>query len=199
MDFSGCPKQLKNKISKDMKILAFILIIILTGTQAIHAQNYLTKNGNISFFSKTDIENIDAVNNQVVSVIMPQTSSLAFSVLINGFLFKKALMQEHFNENYMESTKYPKATFKGTIPDISKVNFTKDGAYNVTVTGDLYIHNVTNKITMPAVIMVKAGKISASTSFKVNLDDYKISVPKIVEGNISKTIEIKVDCNYDRR
>jgi YceI-like domain len=182
-----------------MKILTFILITIFSATQATHAQNYLTKNGKISFFSKTDVENIEAVNNQVVSVITPQTSSLAFSVLINGFLFKKALMQEHFNENYMESTKYPKATFKGTIADISKVNFTKDGSYNVTVTGDLNIHNVTNKITVPAVIAVKAGKVSASTSFNVKLDDYKISVPKIVESNISKTIEIKVDCNYDPR
>ena len=179
-----------------MKIIAFILITFLSSTLPTYAQSYLTKNGKISFFSKTDIENIDAVNNQVVSVINPQTGSIAFSVLITGFLFKKALMQEHFNENYMESSKYPKATFKGTIADISKINFTKDGSYNVTVTGDLNMHNVTNKITAPAVVMVKAGKISASTSFKIKLDDYKISVPKVVEGNISKTIDIKVDCNY---
>jgi len=182
-----------------MKKLILVLIIILTGSQVIFGQSYLTKNGKISFFSKTDLENIDAVNNQVVSVITPQTGSIAFSVLINGFLFKKALMQEHFNENYMESAKYPKAGFKGTITDLGKVNFTMDGSYNITVTGDLSIHNVTNKITLPAVIIVKSGKISASTSFKVKLDDYKISVPKIVESNISKTIEIKVDCNYEPR
>ena len=182
-----------------MKKLILVLIIILTGSQVIFGQSYLTKNGKISFFSKTDLENIDAVNNQVVSVITPQTGSIAFSVLINGFLFKKALMQEHFNENYMESAKYPKAGFKGTITDLGKVNFTTDGSYNITVTGDLSIHNVTNKITLPAVIIVKSGKISASTSFKVKLDDYKISVPKIVESNISKTIEIKVDCNYEPR
>ena len=180
-----------------MKTITFILIAILTGTQAINAQSYLTKNGKISFFSRTDIENIDAVNNQAVSVITPQTGSIAFSVLITGFLFKKALMQEHFNENYMESAKYPKAGFKGTITDVSKVNFTADGSYNVSVTGDLNIHNVTNKVTVPAVIVVKDGKVSANATFKVKLEDYKISVPKIVEGNISKTIEIKVDCNYN--
>ncbi len=179
-----------------MKIIAFILITFLTGMQTTYAQSYLTKNGKISFFSKTDIENIDAVNNQVISVINPQTGSIAFSALITGFLFKKALMQEHFNENYMESEKYPKTTFKGTITDLSKVDFKKDGSYNVTVTGDLNIHNVTNKITVPAVILVKGSKVSANTTFKVKLDDYKISVPKVVEGNISKTIEIKVDCNY---
>lgn len=180
-----------------MKTLTLILISILTTTQAIHAQSYLTKNGKISFFSKTDIENIEAVNNQAVSVITPQTGSIAFSVLITGFLFKKALMQEHFNENYMESSKYPKAGFKGTITDLSKVNFTTDGSYNVTVSGDLNIHNVTNKVTVPAVIVVKGGKVSANATFKVKLEDYKISVPKIVEANISKTIEIKVDCNYN--
>jgi hypothetical protein len=182
-----------------MKTLYLILVTSFFLSSTAAAQNYITKNGKISFFSKTDIEDISAVNNQTVSVLTPKTASIAFSVLINGFLFKKALMQEHFNETYMESAKYPKATFKGTITDISKVNFSKDGTYNVTVTGDLNMHNVTNKVTVPAVIQVKAGKISANTLFKVKLDDYKISVPKIVEGNISKTIEIKVDCNYEAR
>jgi hypothetical protein len=181
------------------KIFFLILTTTLFLSNAITAQNYVTKNGKISFFSKTDVEDISAVNNQVVSVLTPKTASIAFSVLINGFLFKKALMQEHFNENYMESSKYPKATFKGTITDISKVDFTKDGSYNVTVTGDLNIHNVTNKVTVPGSILIKGGKISAVTSFIVKLDDYKISVPKIVEGNISKTISIKVDCNYEVR
>ena len=163
------------------------------------AQNYITKNGKISFFSKTDVEDIDAVNNQAVSVINSQTGSVNFSLLVNGFLFKKALMQEHFNENYLESAKYPKATFKGTINDLSKVDFKKDGVYNVTVSGDLFLHNVTNKVTVPAVILVKGNTISANTTFKVKLEDYKISVPKLVENNISKTIELKVDCNYEAR
>lgn len=182
-----------------MKSFFLILTTAFFLSSTAAAQNYVTKNGKISFFSKTDIENISAVNNQVVSVLTPKTASIAFSVLINGFLFKKALMQEHFNENYMESAKYPKASFKGTITDITKVDFTKDGTYNVTVTGDLNIHNVTNKVTVPGTIVIKGGKISANTTFKVKLDDYKISVPKVVESNISKTIEIKVDCNYEVR
>ena len=168
-------------------------------TFSADAQNYITKNGKISFFSKTDVEDIDAVNNQAVSVINSQTGSVNFSLLVNGFLFKKALMQEHFNENYLESAKYPKATFKGTINDLSKVDFKKDGVYNVTVSGDLFLHNVTNKVTVPAVILVKGNTISANTTFKVKLEDYKISVPKVVENNISKTIELKVDCNYEAR
>lgn len=182
-----------------MKNIFLILAASFLVTLSADAQNFITKNGKISFFSKTDVEDIDAVNNQAVSVINSQTGSVAFSVLVNGFLFKKALMQEHFNENYMESGKYPKATFKGNIADLSKVDFKKDGSYNVTVTGDLAIHNVTNKVTVPAVIVVKGNTISANTTFKVKLDDYKITVPKVVENNISKTIELKVSCNYEAR
>lgn len=173
--------------------LATILIISLPAT----AQNYFTKNGKISFFSKTSMENIDAVNNQVVSVVNTQTGDMAFSVLVNGFLFKKALMQEHFNENYMESTKYPKATFKGTIADIGKVGFTKDGSYPVTVSGDLTMHGVTKKVSVPGTIVSKDGKFSAAATFTVLLADYNISIPSVVQNNISKTIEIKVDCNYE--
>lgn len=182
-----------------MKNLFFSVLFLLLLTGSAGAQTYYTKNGRISFFSKTSMENIDAVNNQVVSVINNQTGDIAFSVLVNGFLFKKSLMQEHFNENYMESTKYPKATFKGVSADLTKVNLSKDGAYPISVTGDLTLHGVTNKITAPATLTVKGGKISGSSTFKVALADYKISVPKVVENNISKTIEIKVDCNYDPR
>ncbi len=182
-----------------MKTFLLIFAASFLLTFSASAQNFITKNGKISFFSKTDVENIDAVNNQAVSVINSQNGTVNFSLLVNGFLFKKALMQEHFNENYMESGKYPKATFKGTIADMTKVDFKKDGSYNVTITGDLFMHNVTNKITVPATIQVKGNTLSANTTFKVKLDDYKIAVPKVVENNISKTIELKVDCNYEAR
>ena len=180
-----------------MKTFLFIAITSLTVLNTVHAQNFITKNGKISFFSKTSMENIDAVNNQAVSVLNSKNGDLAFSVLAHGFLFKKALMQEHFNEDYMESDKYPKATFKGNIADISKVIFSKDGTYNISVSGNLTIHGVTNKITVPGTISIKAGKVSASAVFKILVADYKISIPKMVESNISKSIEVKVDCNYE--
>ncbi len=182
-----------------MKNLILIFAAIVTLNCTATAQNHITKNGKVSFFSKTDIENIDAVNNQAMSVLNTQNGDIVFSILINGFLFKKALMQEHFNENYMESTKFPKGSFKGSITDISKVNFNKDGTYNVSVKGDLNLHGETKNITVPAVIQVKAKKISANATFNVSVDDFKISIPKVVENNISKTIEIKVDCNYEAR
>lgn len=180
-----------------MKNLFFTLATILIISLPATAQNYFTKNGKISFFSKTSMENIDAVNNQVVSVVNTQTGDMGFSVLINGFLFKKALMQEHFNENYMESTKYPKATFKGNIADLAKISFTKDGSYAVTVSGDLTLHGVTKKVSVPGSITVKGGKFSGTATFNILLADYNISIPSVVQSNISKTIEIKVDCNYE--
>jgi len=178
-----------------MKTLFLIAALSITALSTTQAQTYLTKNGKISFFSKTSMENIEAVNNQVVSVLS-KTGSLQFSVQITGFLFKKALMQEHFNEDYMESDKYPKATFKGTITDISKVDFSKDGNYTVSVSGSLTIHGVTNKVTIPGTISISGRKVNATSTFTVLVADYKIDIPKVVQNNISKTIEIKVDCNY---
>ena len=179
-----------------MKTFLLIAAISFATFNTTQAQTQFTKNGKISFFSKTSMENIEAANNQVVSVLGVKTGSIQFSVLMTGFLFKKALMQEHFNEDYMESAKYPKATFKGTITDISKVDFSKDGNYTVSVSGDLTLHGVTNKVTVPGTINIVGGKINATSTFSILVADYKIDIPKVVQNNISKSIEIKVDCNY---
>ncbi|MEN9571460.1 MAG: hypothetical protein RL172_2691 [Bacteroidota bacterium] len=176
------------------------LLLIAAGlAQNVAAQKFFTKNGSISFFSATGMENIKADNNQVVSVLNAQTGDLQFSLNIKAFHFKKALMEEHFNENYLESDKYPKATFKGSIADISKVIFTKDGQYPVTVSGDLTMHGVTKKISTAAQIQVKAAKISGLAVFKIALADFNIAIPKVVESNISKTIEVTVNCLYDQK
>lgn len=173
--------------------------LLLVSATAATAQKYFTKNGNISFFSKTSMEDIKADNNQVLSVLNTQSGELQFSVLIKSFHFEKALMEEHFNENYMESTKYPKSTFKGSITDISSVHFATDGVYPVSVSGDLTIHGVTNKVTTKGKITVKSGKITGTCVFSVALADYRISVPKLVENNIAKTIEITVNSLYDQK
>lgn len=184
---------------KSIKKLVIISLIITLLACPVTAQKYYTKNGNISFFSTTNLENISADNNQVVSVLNAQNGELQFSVLIKGFHFKKALMEEHFNENYLESDKFPKATFKGNITDIAKINFTADGSYNTTVTGDLTIHGVTQKVSSNGVITVKAGKINATAKFKAKPSDYNISIPKLVKDNIAETIEITVNCDYDQK
>ena len=180
-----------------MKQLFLIAALSIALSNVSTAQKYFTKNGKITFFSKAPVENIEAVNNQVLSVLDINTGDLAFSVLIKGFLFKKALMQEHFNENYMESDKFPKSTFKGNISDIKKIDLTKDGSYAVIVNGELSIHGIAKKTSANGTIVIKAGKISATSDFTVLLEDYHIAVPKLLINNISKTIKISVGCNYE--
>lgn len=177
-------------------LLAMLAVSIVTVT---NAQKMYTKNGVTSFFSSTKMEDIKAENNQVLCVLNTQTGELQFSLLNKGFHFSKALMEEHFNENYMESNKYPKSTFKGSVTDITKVNFTKDGTYPVSVKGDLNMHGVTKNVTAAGNIVVKDGKATAASKFTVKLADYKISVPSAVKANISESIEITVNCLLDQK
>ena len=176
-------------------ILILLTFICLSST----AQRYYTKNGKISFFSKATLENIKADNNQVTSTLNTQTGELLFSLLTNAFHFEKALMEEHFNDDYIESAKYPRATFKGSITNISAVNADKDGTYNVTVTGDLTIHGVTKNISTTGVIKVSGGKLSASAVFPVKVKDYNINIPSAVRNNIAESVELTVSCNYEKR
>lgn len=164
-----------------------------------YAQKYYTKNGLVSFYSKATVEDITADNNQVLSVLVTSTGDIQFSMLNTGFHFKKALMEEHFNEDYMESTKYPKSTFKGKITNLSAINFSKDGSYAATVSGDLMMHGVTNKVTASGTINIKGGVISASSKFTVHLADYKITIPSVVKNNIAENVEITVSCNYNNK
>lgn len=177
-----------------------LLAAIFTFASASFAQKIFTKNGTISFFSKSSLEDISAKNSQVMSVVNTATGEIQFSVLIKSFNFEKSLMQEHFNENYMESDKFPKSTFKGSVDDKSKVDFSKDGVYNVTVSGELEIHGVKNKVTaVPSSFTVKGGTVSGNSKFKVKLADYGIEIPKLVKDNIAEVIEITVACNYDQK
>lgn len=182
-----------------MKQKILIATITLFTSFAANAQKYYTKNGNIVFFSKTSMENIKADNNQVMSVINTQTGDVQFSVLIKSFHFEKALMEEHFNENYLESEKFPKATFKGMIADLSKVSFGTDGIYPVTVTGDMMIHGVTKKTTAAGTITIKGGTISATSKFFVRLADYNVSIPSLVKDNIAESVEVTVNSNFDQK
>ena len=142
------------------------------------------------------MEKIEAHNTTASTVLDASTGNIEWAVLIQGFKFEKALMQEHFNENYMESTTYPKAKFKGKIDNISSVNFKKDGDYNVTVSGQMEIHGVTKPVTATGVISVKGGAISAKSKFSVAVADYGIVIPKLVADNIAKNVDINVQADY---
>src|SRR5271157_4358881 len=127
------------------KILIFSFVLILS-SPVLYAQKYLTKNGYIRFYSHASLEDIEAKNNQVNSALDITTGDFIFKVLMKSFEFKKALMQEHFNENYVESEKYPNANFKGKITNFSEVHFTVPGKYEANVEGDLTIHGITKHI-----------------------------------------------------
>ncbi len=154
------------------------------------AQKFFTRNGHLGFFSKTNMEDIKA-NNEGVTYIMDLTSGeINISALQTNFQFEKALMQEHYNENYVESSKFPKAIFKGKIDDMSKVNFKMEGVYNAKVSGNLEIHGVSKPYTVDAVFTVGGGHVIAETNFKVKCADHNIKIEASLKNNIAESIEV---------
>lgn len=156
---------------------------------------YNCRDGEATFYSETPVENIDAVSKNMSVVLNTTTGEVVFIVPYTSFKFKKALMQEHFNEKYMESDKYPNATFKGKINE--RVSFTKDTVMQVTATGVFNCHGVDQKRTEKATITVKDGKIQIKGEFKVALKDHNIEVPKVVIQNIAEIIEVKFDAQLN--
>lgn len=179
---------------KHLIISATLSMVAITASAQ---DKFFTKTGHIKFFSTTPMENIEAHNRQVSSVIDTKTGAIEFGVLMRSFKFEKALMEEHFNENYVESDKFPKSTFKGTISNISEINFTKDGEYNAKVSGNLTIHGVTKPVEGTAKIIVKGGKVQGTHVFTIAPEDYDIKIPAVVRDKIAKTIEITVNCDYE--
>ena len=174
----------------------FLLIFLLNILLALNAQKFMTKNGYIGFFSHTSMEDIKGDNNQVAAIIDISTGEMVFQALIKSFHFDRALMEEHFNENYMESDKFPKSSFKGKITNLSSVDFSKNGTYSVIVEGDLTIHNVTNKISTKGTIEVITGGINANSKFNIVPEDYKIVIPGVVRDKIDKNLEVTVSMKY---
>ena len=176
-----------------MKYISIILLAWMCTFQTSQ-DLYVCKNATISLYSSAPIEDIKASTSTGVSVFNAATGELNFSVAINSFKFEKSLMQEHFNSDYMESDKYPRATFKGKTED--HVDVTKDGTYPINVTGDLTVHNVTMKSKIPGSIIVKGGVISMKSEFMVKCADHHIDIPKIVFHNIAESIKINVAATY---
>ncbi len=173
-----------------MKKYFFVIGIFAIGSLQMLGQKFFTRNGHLGFFSKTNMEDIKA-NNESVTYIMDLTSGeINISALQTNFQFEKALMQEHYNENYMESSKYPKAIFKGKIDDMSKVNFKMEGVYNAKVSGNLEIHGVSKPYTVDAVFKVGGGHVVAETNFKVKCADHNIKIESSLKNNIAETIDV---------
>lgn len=176
----------------------FSLIALVFALNGLHAQKYFTREGKISFHSSAVVENIEAHNTSATSVVDTETGNLEFAVLIKAFQFEKALMQEHFNENYLESDKFPKATFKGALVNKADVNFAKDGTYKAKVKGNMTLHGVTNPVATTAVFVVKSGVISTSSEFNIAVADYKIEIPSLVKDNIAKEVQVVVKADLQQ-
>jgi polyisoprenoid-binding protein YceI len=181
-----------------MKRASILSVLVFLFSLALNAQGkFYTKTGKISFYSKTAVENIEAVNKSAVILLDSKTGDLQFATLMKGFEFKKALMQEDFNRDYVESDKFPRAEFKGQITNNSEINYTTNGNYPAKVKGKLTIHGETKDIEVTGTITIKDGKVQAKSVFNVQYADYKITIRQLYKDNISSTIRVTVDCSLD--
>lgn len=172
------------------KLLIAILIMASLHTQA---QKYFSKTGSIDFISKAPLEKIEGINKSVACLLDSKTGAIDVIVQIKSFVFDRQLLQEHFNENYMESEKFPKATFKGILTNLSAINFAKDGEYDAQVAGKLTIHGVTKDTKFSGKINIKGGKVTIKANTSVLLADYKIEIPGAVKDKISKDVKVNVN------
>jgi polyisoprenoid-binding protein YceI len=180
---------------------AFVLVLLVCNMQVANAQTpsaqkiYATKTGQIFFNATGGAVAIAAVNNQVDSKFVDATGQIIFGVLVKGFKFENQLMEDHFNENYMESTQFPKADFKGYIKNIKEVNLTKDGTYPITIEGNLTIHGTSQKVSTNGTLQVAEGKPTITGEFSIKIKDYGIKGLYIGE-KIANEAKIKVNCKY---
>lgn len=167
-------------------------LLLCFGFSHLQAQKYFTRDGKISFYSDTPIEKIEAHNPKATCILDTESGRMEFAVLVKAFQFEKALMQEHFNENYMESSTFPKSIFKGQIKDTTQVDFSQDGTYEVTVEGELTIRGIARTVSTPGQIIVAGEQISASAKFETKPEDHGIKIPSVVRKNIAEVVHVDV-------
>lgn len=174
----------------------FLLMLLASITTTTNAQSkYFTRTGTVIFDAEgklDDIEEIKAKNTAATCVLDAATGQMEWSVTMTKFAFANSLMQKHFNENYVESEKYPKASFKGKINDISKVDFEKDGTYPVGANGTMTLHGVTKEVNVKGTITVEKGKILVNSGLDIPLKDYKIDIPTVVFVKIAESAKVTV-------
>lgn len=186
---------MKNITTITLSLVALAMFAFTTHSGGV----YKTNSGNISFFSHTPVEDIQAENHTVKSAFSSANGRLQFSVVIKDFEFKKALMQEHFNENYLESDQYPKATFNGMIQNMAEVKVNENGTYTSPVNGKLTIKDVTKDVKTTATFTVTEGVVNAKADFNINPSDYNIEIPKATIGKISDNIKVSIDADYTHK
>lgn len=179
-----------NNPPKICLVLCLVLFMCVSGFQ-VSAQKYLTRNGYVHFKSNAKVDDdVEAVNRSMACALDAQTGEIVFTVMIKSFTFRKALMQEHFNENYMESDKFPRATYKGKIADHSRIDFTKNGKHKVKLVGTLTIRDIPKNREDEAEIEIRDGTVILTSAFGVACADHDIKIPKLVEDKIAKVIDV---------
>ncbi|MFN8299175.1 MAG: YceI family protein [Chitinophagales bacterium] len=174
--------------------IAFLLVALSTQAQDKFASTWMCKAGKVHFFSSTPMEDIEATSNTALCALDTTSKKVYAQIKITSFTFPSALMQDHFNENYMESGKYPMSELNGVI--VEDIDFKKDGVYDVTFRGTLEMHGVKHQRDIKVKLTIKGGQpVNASGSFDVRLADHKIEVPTAVFTKIAESI--KVDVNFD--
>ncbi len=182
---------MKNKYLILVIFAAFIFSSFNTVTQ-----KYITKTGTIEIFSQTPVFTIEGTNRKVASILNTETGEIVVSTLVRSFKFKEALVEEHFNENYMHSEKFPKAVFKGKITNFKEIDFTKNGKNSFVIEGKLTIHGETIYIKEDGMMNIKDGNISANTEFSISLKKYKIEIEKAYKDAIKDDILLKIHFDY---
>jgi polyisoprenoid-binding protein YceI len=174
-----------------MKIACFLLSLMIA--QSGVCQKYTLESSMVSFYSDAPMEDIEAKNSKTVSIFNVGTGEIVFSIPIEHFEFEKDLMKQHFNEKYLESDKFPKATFQGKIS-----GFTPDakGAQEASAKGKLTIHGVTKEVEFKGTIEMTDNKPVLKSNFKILVADYKIPIPQLLWKNIAEEVEVKVEFAY---
>ena len=185
----------------DMHKLLLFACLLGFSLPSLSAQGrFFTKKGSITFDADgpmIDIEKIHATSTGASCVVDAASGQMEWAVPVKSFKFKNALMEEHFNENYLESEKYPKATFKGSIANPEQVKWTEDGNYPVKVTGKMTLHGVTRDVQANGNILVKDKEIRASSKIEIGLADYKIKIPSVVGLKISESAQVAISATLE--
>lgn len=168
------------------------LIFLVCSSFSVLAQKYKSDQSRVQFYSEAPVEDIEAVNTKSQSAIDLSTGGFAFVVPSNQFEFQKSLMQEHFNEDYMESEKFPKSTFSGRVKEWEEF----EGEKKVIAKGDLTIHGVTKAVEIPATLNIQKDQLTVDSVFPVALAEYKIKIPKALFYNIADTVQVTVHFEY---
>lgn len=176
-----------------MKRTILFLLLVLSLSTVLAQNRLIARQGQVSFFSYTSVENIEATNNQAFSLIDMDKEEIAISILMRAFVFKKALMREHFNESYIESDIFPKATFEGSIIDFDA---SLPQSQTKIIKGTITLHGVSKEKEIKTTIENNGGQILLTGKFSMTVADYEIKIPPIVAGNIAKTIEVTFRIQY---